>query len=366
MPAAVAGVRPSTTRRLQTLFGLVLLARLLYPFFNSPLDHLFSDPQRHWDNGLRFLDPGIMGSTDPFLYQLWMFSLQHIARGSAAAILLGCGLLCAAMPYGWYRAFREVQPKARALLGATLIGLIPESLSRYAYFMNETLLMTLLGFCIWLTWRARRRGSVGAFALASAVWLCAAFTRTVAVPMAVLCLAWLWAVQPQRTAKALIAAALALLFAIPAGLHARAKLDFFAPFGNLYFNEIYAESGMREIAVDYGPEGSYHFGCPSFYNPTFYPWSAWTTDRTGTAAIRIDATRGRESWIAEKKRIEGLRTFPWPRQYLENIEQARAELDGALRSCLKRRPRPGRAVGPTLKPPWSMRAARTPSRTWRG
>ena len=44
------------------------------------------------------------------------------------------------MPYGWYRALREFQPRSWALGGALLIGLIPESISMYAYFMNETLL----------------------------------------------------------------------------------------------------------------------------------------------------------------------------------------------------------------------------------
>jgi hypothetical protein len=301
-------------RRLQWAFGLLLQARLLYPFFDSPLDHLFSDPQRHWDNGGRFLNPGIMGSTDPFLYQLWMFALRQLARGSAPTILLGCGLLCAAMPYGWYRALRELQPRRRALFGAIVIALVPESFGLYAYFMNETLLLTLLGYCFWLTLRARRKGTVSAFGLAAALWLCAAFTRTVAVPMAAACLAWIWAAHARRLPKAAVGLALALLFAIPAGLHARSNLAFFAPFGNLYFNEIYSTGGTREIAVDYGPQGNYHFGCPSFYNPTFYPFSDWTTDRVGVTSIRIDLPRGRAAWRAEKARVRSLRTFPAWRQ----------------------------------------------------
>jgi len=312
-------VRPLTTRRLQWLFGLLLLGRLLYPYFNSPLEHLFSDPQRHWDNGGRFLSPGIMGSTDPYLFQFWLYALQHVAHGSAPTVLLGCGLLCAGMPYGWYRALRELQPKRCALLGAILIGLVPESISLYAYFMNETLLLTLLGFCFWTTLRAHRKGTAAAFAPAVALWLCAAFTRTIAVPMAAACIAWLWAAHPQRAPKGLIALALTAAFVIPAGLHARAKLAFFSPFGNLYFNEIYSVSGKREIAVNYGPDGSYHFGCPSFYNPTFYPFSDWTTDRVGVASITIDLPRGRAAWIAEKERVAGLREFSAWKQRKEDV-----------------------------------------------
>ena len=146
-----------TERRLQAAFGLLLICRLLYPFFNSPLDHLFSDPLRHWENGANFLRPGIMGSADPLLYQAWIFALRNLSQGSAPTVLLGCGLLCAAMPYGWYRALREVASRRRALVGALLIGIIPESISLYAYFMNETLLLSLLGFCFWLTLRSRRK-----------------------------------------------------------------------------------------------------------------------------------------------------------------------------------------------------------------
>jgi len=67
------------TRQLRYLFGLLLLARLLFPFFDSPLSHLYSDPQRHWDNGAMFLHPGIMGSNDPYLYQVWMFCWRWLS-----------------------------------------------------------------------------------------------------------------------------------------------------------------------------------------------------------------------------------------------------------------------------------------------
>lgn len=308
-----------TVHRLQTAFGLLLLCRLLYPFFNSPLDHLFSDPLRHWENGANFLHPTIMGSADPLLYQAWIFALRNLSQGSAPTVLLGCGLLCAALPYGWYRALREVASRRRALMGALLIGIIPESISLYAYFMNETLLLTLLGFCFWLTLRARRKGTAAAFIIAVIVWTCAALTRTVAVPMALGCIAWLWwRTQPQRLIKLIGAIAVAAALVIPAGLHGRAKLGYFAPLGNLYFNEIYHASGMRDIAVDYGPEGRYRFGSPSFYNPTFWPFSRWTTDRTGVAAIDIDLTQGRAPWIAEQQRVARERTFSAAKQRLED------------------------------------------------
>ncbi len=317
--------RPASERlargeqRLAWAFGAVLLCRLLFPFFDSPFEHLFSDPARHWANGGRFLHPDLIGAGDPFLYQLWIYLLRTLSADDEPSVILGCALLCAAMPYGWYRALRELLPRRAALSGGLIIGVIPAFLGIYAYFMTETLLLTLTGFAFWATLRAARKRTLAAFAAASALWVCALFTRSIALPMALLCLGALWITQRRRIAKALCALAAFALLALPAGWHARSTLHFFAPLGNLYLSQIYSASGKHDISIDAGSLGGWGFGTPSFYNPTFYPWSNWTTDRRGTAYITIDASRGRASWIAEKARIVALRTFPWSRQYQENL-----------------------------------------------
>jgi SAM-dependent methyltransferase len=304
---------------LRWAFGVLLLWRLLFPFFDSPLLHLFSDPARHWSNGGRLFLPDLIGAGDPFLYQLWIYLLRVASQGDQPTVVLGCGLLCAAMPYGWYRALRELLPRRAALIGGLIIGVIPAFVGIYAYFMTETLLLTLTGFAFWATFRAARKRTVAAFALASALWACAVFTRSIALPMALLCLSALWLTQQQRLVKAVSALAMFMLLALPAGLHARSTLGFFAPLGNFYLSQIYSASGRHDISINAGPLGAWGFGTPSFYNPTFYPFSSWTTDREGTAYISIDVARGRASWIAEKKRIERLRSFPWWRQYRENL-----------------------------------------------
>jgi len=318
VPSTPARESGSPNDGLYAALGLELLARLLYPFFNSPLLHLFSDPQRHWDNAGQFLHPSLMGSIDPLLYQVWLFALRALAQGSEPTVLLGCGLLCASMPYGWYRCLRELCSRRRALIGALLIGAVPETLGIYGYFMNETLLLTLLPFAFWASLRAHRKKTRGAFACAVLLWLGAGFTRTLALPMALGCLGFLWITQRDRAPRALIGAACALLFVVPAAWHSQLRLHFFAPFGNLYFTEIYSASGRREIVANFGRDGAYHFGCPSFYNPTFYPFSSWTTDRTGVVAIAIDLTRGRAPWLAERARAESERSFPRWRQRLED------------------------------------------------
>lgn len=314
--AAAPGRREQTLR---WLFGGVLLMRLLFPFYDSPLSHLYSDPQRHWENGMRLLDPTFMGSCDPILYQVWLFLLIQIKGNAGAVIATGTGFLCAAMPYGWYRAFKELLPKSWALGGALVMALVPGFLGAYAYFMNETLLLSLTGFAFWATFRAQRRRSVGAFALACALWLTAGFTRTVALPMALLCLLSIWLPQPQRLHKAAIGVAMLLILAIPAGVHGRVNLGWFAPFGNPYLPQVYQASGNKIISIDLGPQGRYEFGSPSFYNPTFYPFSDWLTDRSGVAAISVDLRQGRAGWIAEKQRVGQERTFSTLRGYWENF-----------------------------------------------
>jgi SAM-dependent methyltransferase len=301
------------------LFGAVLLWRLLFPFFDSPLSHLFSDPARHWANGARFLSPDLIGAGDPFLYQLWIYLLRALSGDDPPSVLLGCALLCAAMPYGWYLALRELRPRAQALTGGIIIGVIPAFLGIYAYFMTETLLLTLTGFAFWATFRSLRKQTLAAFALAALLWVCALFTRSIALPMAVLCLGTIWLLQRQRLAKALVAALALVALAVPSGLHVRSTLHFFAPLGNFYLAQIYSVSGKHDISINAGPLGGWGFGTPSFYNPTFYPFSTWTTDRTGTAAINIDVSQGRSTWIAEQHRMAAERSFPWRRQYWENL-----------------------------------------------
>lgn len=306
-------------RRLATAFGAALLLRVLFPFFDSPLSHLFSDPLRHWDNARDFLHPTITGASDPYGYQLYLFALRRLAGASSAGVLTGCGFLCALMPYGWYRAMRELRTRRVSLMTALVIALLPAFIGPYAYFMTETLLLTLTGFAFWLTLRAHRKRSVAAFATAGAFWLATGFTRILMLPLAALCLLWLWLPQPQRPIKAAIGAALLAAIAIPAGLHARAALGYFAPLGNLYLNATYRASGRKDIQIDYGRQGLYSFGSPSYYNPTFYPFSNWTTSRRGVVAIRIDTRHGRADWQREERRVGRDAAQPWWRDEAEML-----------------------------------------------
>lgn len=305
---------------LQLGFGAAIVLRLLFPFANSPFTHMYSDPARHWDNALNFFRPGLMGVSDPILYQLWLYLLQQFGEQNSPVILTATGVLCAMMPYGWYRALRELLPRRWALGGGLVMAVVPSFLSIYAYFMNKTLLLPLTGLAFWLTFRAQRKRSVAAFTWASAFWLAASFTRIVAIPMAIVCLATLWLWQPHKFQKALICIVLFCTLAIPAGVRATETLGYFAPFGNLYYNVIYRKSGMRLLDMEVGPLGHWYFGSPSYFNPTYYPFSDWTTDRSGTVFITIDPAEGRASWIGEETRVSNESKFSTFRDFMENLQ----------------------------------------------
>ena len=123
-------------------------------------------------------------------------------------------------------------------------------------------------------------------------------------------LVWVWLPTPGRVTKALVSLVLLAIVAIPAGLHGRANLNYFAPFGNLYLHKIYRSSDGVWVNVAVGPGVGYMFSSPSFAYPTFYPFSDWETRRAGAIFIKIDMQQGRQDWIKELARVEQSRTFP--------------------------------------------------------
>lgn len=324
MTPAQNASQPSSTLKpervehlLRWIFGFVLLARLLYPFFNSPLDHLGSDPLMHWQNGQHLFDPNLMGSIDPYLYQVVMHLIQALPGPTGATVSAAIGVLCAAMPYGWYRAFKELLPRSWALGGAIVMGVIPAFLGIYAFFMNETLLLTLTGFAFWGTFRAHRKRTIEAFTVACVLWLLAGFTRNTALPAGLVCLLSIWLPQPAKLVKAVIGLVVLCALAIPAGMHARVNLNYFAPFGGTDLTSIYNHSGNTAISIhttyavnNASPvQWGYWFSSPSFNNQTFYPFSDWVTDRSGTADIKIDVNQGRRAWLQENARVSAARTM---------------------------------------------------------
>ena len=270
-------------------FLACLGVRVAYVFYNGPLNHLFSDPNRHWLNGKRFFWPDLMGSIDPLVYQVWMKAVQWPDPGNGYLVLAATGVLSAALPVFWFFALRELLPLAWALAAAATIGFMPSLLMIYSYFMTETLLLVLVACGFWLTLRAMRTADLPTIVAVALVWALAAYTRVVALPLAGLALAALAYALPWRK-RLLLAAAIAVCFgaiALPACWHSSKNLRFCAPFGSGYFNEIYRASGAQTLRMNVQRKGEW------FFTPRACTPCRSSRFRAGTPPHRYRADRDR-------------------------------------------------------------------------
>jgi hypothetical protein len=172
-----------TLSLLNRIFGIAMGIRFACVFIYPPSSHLFSDAQRHWDNAGAFLSPTLFGSVDPIMYQMYLGVLRFITHDNALVISIFTGLLSTLMPWCWYKALGDVLPELWALLGGIAIAFMPSLLMIYSYYMQETLLLTLLAAGVWLSLRAIRLGTLSAYAWAVLVWVLACFTRVQAIPV---------------------------------------------------------------------------------------------------------------------------------------------------------------------------------------
>ena len=85
---------------------------------------------------------------------------------------------------------------------------MPSWSALYSYFMQETLMIPLLGAALWATWRARRKGGVAPFVVAVLLWLLAGLTRGICLPLGLVALALVWWQQGDKLRRLLAGAAL--------------------------------------------------------------------------------------------------------------------------------------------------------------
>lgn len=278
------------------LLGVALCATLLrfaYPFFAHPLDFLFSDPLRHWQNAERFFAPDLMSAMDPPVYQLWLRGVRALAgaenRGGLSALQ---GLLCAVTPWGYAAALREAGTRRRwALVALVVLALHPSLWAIYRFFMIETLLLPLTGLALWASVAAWRRAHGGLFLLAVLLWTLAVLTKSTVAPAALVSLAFAWWRLPARIPAAMLAAALAALMVVPAGLRTQATLGSFEPTGSPWISRLYHVSDTRMIRFSWGNRAHYDFASPAMFDPVFAPFSDWTpadSRQNFAASFRFD------------------------------------------------------------------------------
>ena len=304
---------PVFQRRWQhsVLYGGIVVGVFIkiYTIFSyNPLNHIFSDPARHWEQGTDLFRIDLMSMTDPVFYQLYVAFIAKLSLKIPAIVALITSVVAISAPWFWYKFIRELKVgKTLALSAWAFLSLLPSWTSIYSYFMQETLLLPLLGLSLWMTWRCRRKQTVGSFVLMVFLWAITGLTRGIAIPIAAVCCTWLWLVQPQPIKKALCSLGVLALVLGPLTYRAYQTVNHFAPHGMGHLNVIYSKSGKKtiRIATELGGARWVHvFGSPSTGAKPFEPLSSWSTRREGQVSASIDLDEGMRDWSTEIDKID--------------------------------------------------------------
>jgi len=284
------------------LIGLASVLRLASCLADNPLENLFSDPGRHWNNAVRFFEPDLMGGVDPILYQVFLRGMILLSFGEKWLLGMYTGLLCAVMPWIYYRAAREFgMAKVPALTVWLLIVWMPSLWNIYSYFMMETLLLPLVGLGLWMTGRVIRKKTGISFLVASGVWMLAVLTKTVAAPLMAICLLFAWWRIGCPIRVGFMAAALALLMLLPNAMRTHQVLGFASPLGMSWITRIQHRSSAKHIEIFWN-EGQWIFSSPSAYVRPFFPLTPWMISRAYNnekVVVYAQSINGEEDWKAK-------------------------------------------------------------------
>lgn len=298
---------------LLTLLAAACGYRVWLVFQYNPIDALWSDPYRHWSLGSRPLDTQPFAAIDPVGYQIYLAALAKLTGGARVLVAYWTALLSLAAPWFWYRFLRELLPSRDwALAGWVGLAALPSWSGIYSFFMQETLMLPLLGAALWLTWRCRRKQDLASFLAATALWMLAGLTRGICIPLAAVAMTWLWLEQSDRWRKA--ALALLLLFAVLGPLAGRSwyLVRQVSPHGLGTLAHLYSVAGTQFLSITFTRGGGqeqwhYRFLNPSLNErPPFAPLSDWRGHRLGTAQVVVDLDAGRRDWQAALDRMP-----PW-------------------------------------------------------
>lgn len=310
----------ASTLLLRLLFIAVLVGRLLYPFFQNPVDSVSIDMARHLMNGNSIFHPTFVNAMDPKFYQLWLHVLELFPESQQRSFYaLANGLLCAGMMWFWYKALREITTRRKALILSIIIGVHLSFLVIYQYFLIETMVLTTVAASAWLTLRAARKHTLASFFAASLCWTIAAFTKQTVLPVMVLGIGYALFGQPQKFKAICITAAVFTLFLIPASWQGYKVLHFFAPFGYEDIQTISRKCECTTFALhvtDFYSYNDYLFFPEAFYFNPLHPFGTYATHRANIPyVVSVDLTRGRTDWD------EAMKLLSWNRTWKEMLSE---------------------------------------------
>lgn len=299
-------------RRELVLYALIAageMVRLFLPFFFNPIDHLWSDPARHWGYALSGIVTQPLAMMDLVMYQAWLSFVAKFTLDIPLLTAAYAGLMSAITPWVWYRFLRELLPDKRlALVGWAMLACLPSWIGIFSYFMTETLALPLLGMALWMSWRSMRKGDVGAFSVAVIVWSLAALTRGQIVPIAAAVTLFVWLEQSRKIASGAICVLVATLVIGGMSYRSYVREGIVAPFGHSVMSQIYAKSGCQLVSMDmlsaqHNLYYNYGFVSPALLYPPFAPFSEWRSARVCQYSFSIDMDRPSESWTRELDRV---------------------------------------------------------------
>jgi hypothetical protein len=299
--------------------------RVWIVFRYNPLDHLWSDAARHWQAGIRPLEASPMVAMDPIGYQLYLGALAKLTVGSPLLVAYWTSLLSLAGPWLWYRFLRELGlARDWALAGWVVLAALPSWSAIYSYFMQETLMLPLLGAALWATWRCRRRADVASFVLAVAVWLAAGLTRGICLPLGFVAMGWLWAGQSSKLPRAALSLAVVVAVLAPLAGRSWAIARVLSPQGIIQFAQIYLRAGTAAVEFDFTRRGGREhwniaFVSPSMNHPPLAPLSNWPPRRDRKARFAIDLDAGNRDWDAAMESLPRRDVGQVGRRTLENL-----------------------------------------------
>jgi hypothetical protein len=301
---------------LYLLLILGSLYRIDYIIEFNPMNEIWSDPQRHWEQGVEVLRTDPMTMTDPILYQLYMGAIGKLTVKLPELAAFYTIILSLVMPWFWYRFFRELQPsRLIAVAGWVVITWLPSWNSIYGYFMQETLMLPLMGASLWLTWRCRRRQTVKSFTMMVFIWVLAGLTRSVCIPLAAVATTWVWFQQRHKFQNAVNTVLILTLILGPLTYRSYQMMHILAPHGIVQMNTIYARSGKQEVNIHYYRDGAYWvFGymSPALLIEPLEPLSHWRTQREGIVHAHVSVENGYNDWnVALEQNPLTLENYFW-------------------------------------------------------
>jgi hypothetical protein len=306
---------PRRTRIVRGLLLASIVAASIYRvwliFRFNPVDHIWSDPQRHWEQGVNALRSDPMTMIDPVMYQLYIGILGKLTLKIPLLVAYWTSVLSLVGPWLWYRFLRELLPESSqrtwALAGWAIFAALPSWSAIYSYFMQETLMLPLLGGALWASWRCRRKGDLASFLVALVVWIMAGLTRGICIPLAAVAMIWLWIAQGGKWPRA--ACSLAVLVAVlgPLAIRSYEMTGLVAPNGIGTMVQIYSRSGAQGYHIGFNRQGAhweYGFTSPAVLKPPFAPFSDWQSSRQGIARFDVDMDAGSRDWDAQRARFD--------------------------------------------------------------